>query len=218
MHGAHGAEVEQLFSNLTLIAGALAAAGLLILAAGLRGGGEDADRTESTVTSLWIGAVQGVCIPFRGFSRRARRSRRPAAWHRKTTGGGIQLCPGLGPDSARDCRRIPPVACRPRGGSGIDRNRIAGRSGPARHGLQLSSRGWRRSDGCPAGWRPGGGTILGFTAWWRPRDFSPWPGRGIERNCPQSANESMDVLLPLTTRLAAGRDLTTAEVDEARRP
>ncbi|HVB33584.1 MAG TPA: undecaprenyl-diphosphate phosphatase [Patescibacteria group bacterium] len=72
-HQAH-AWVEQLFSHLNLIAPALAAAGILILAAGLREGrGREPDSGgtgELTAKQAgWIGAVQGLCIPFRGFSR-----------------------------------------------------------------------------------------------------------------------------------------------------
>ncbi len=63
------AEVELLFGNLPLIAGSLAAVGLLIIYAGVYG-----DRsTKSTVLGFketsWIGAIQGLCLPFRGFSR-----------------------------------------------------------------------------------------------------------------------------------------------------
>ena len=64
--------VEQLFDRLDLIASALAVVGVLILIAGL------AERTPEPPTlgseispgqAMWIGAVQGLCIPFRGFSR-----------------------------------------------------------------------------------------------------------------------------------------------------
>jgi undecaprenyl-diphosphatase len=62
-------EVEQLFGNPRLIAGALAAAGLLIATAGLltrdRSGRADIGATGA----LGIGVVQGLCLPFRGFSR-----------------------------------------------------------------------------------------------------------------------------------------------------
>jgi undecaprenyl-diphosphatase len=66
----HG-EIEDLFSHLELIAPALGVAGLLILAAGLT---EKRRRTrpaaELTVRRAGIiGAVQGLCLPFRGFSR-----------------------------------------------------------------------------------------------------------------------------------------------------
>ncbi len=69
-------EIEQLFSHLELIAPALAAAGILILIAGLferRRSGvnvnlQDVDRLGMKEAGL-IGAVQGLCLPFRGFSR-----------------------------------------------------------------------------------------------------------------------------------------------------
>jgi undecaprenyl-diphosphatase len=65
--------VEQLFGRLDLIALALAAVGILILVAGLRerrSHTQDAAASEITPKqSLWIGAVQGLCLPFRGFSR-----------------------------------------------------------------------------------------------------------------------------------------------------
>jgi undecaprenyl-diphosphatase len=67
------AQIEDLFSHLELVAPALAAGGILILVAGLR---EDrraraaASRPEmSTRQASLIGAVQGLCLPFRGFSR-----------------------------------------------------------------------------------------------------------------------------------------------------
>jgi undecaprenyl-diphosphatase len=63
------AEVELLFGNLPLIAAALAAVGLFIIYAGFR---QDRGRHNITLGvkgSAWIGAVQGVCLPFRGFSR-----------------------------------------------------------------------------------------------------------------------------------------------------
>jgi undecaprenyl-diphosphatase len=63
--------VEQLFSRLDLIAVALAAGGVFILVAGLyekRRGQPPAHKLTSTEYS-GIGAIQGLCIPFRGFSR-----------------------------------------------------------------------------------------------------------------------------------------------------
>jgi undecaprenyl-diphosphatase len=64
--GADSFEVEHLFGNARLMAAALAAAGVLIVAAArLKEGAGDL-----TVRSAgWIGAVQGLCLPFRGFSR-----------------------------------------------------------------------------------------------------------------------------------------------------
>lgn len=68
------AEVEQLFSHLELIAPALALVGILILIAGLRERGRSQERTEEQVgigtgQAALIGAIQGLCLPFRGFSR-----------------------------------------------------------------------------------------------------------------------------------------------------
>jgi undecaprenyl-diphosphatase len=69
LRGATHAEIEDLFSNLPLIAGALAAVGLLIIYAGMH---EEKSPRHSDIQlshSIWIGLVQGICVPFRGFSR-----------------------------------------------------------------------------------------------------------------------------------------------------
>jgi undecaprenyl-diphosphatase len=65
------AEIEDLFSHLEIVAPALAAAGVLILIAGiLEKRNESGATTDLTVRqSGIIGAVQGLCLPFRGFSR-----------------------------------------------------------------------------------------------------------------------------------------------------
>ncbi|MBC7693708.1 MAG: undecaprenyl-diphosphate phosphatase [Methylotenera sp.] len=75
------AEIEHLFGNLLLIACSLFAAGTLIFIAGSRdwaSKGPDSAATglsgprDSEITvkdSLLMGAVQGLCLPFRGFSR-----------------------------------------------------------------------------------------------------------------------------------------------------
>lgn len=80
LHGKH-AQVEQLFGRLDLIAPALAAVGILILIAGLRhsrnslvASGEPELRSGNSSgldmrQAIWIGVVQGLCLPFRGFSR-----------------------------------------------------------------------------------------------------------------------------------------------------
>lgn len=69
----HG-EVEELFSHLELIAPALAAAGVLILIAGIFEKHESLPSTTGDVglnakQAGLIGFVQGLCLPFRGFSR-----------------------------------------------------------------------------------------------------------------------------------------------------
>ena len=66
--------IEQLFGRLDLIAPALAAVGVLILIAGLRErrsrAAESAATSEITLRQAGlIGAIQGLCLPFRGFSR-----------------------------------------------------------------------------------------------------------------------------------------------------
>ena len=72
--GAQNAEVEQLFGRLDLIAPALAAAGILILIAGFYERRHAYSGTSPTgglamKQAMLIGIVQGLCLPFRGFSR-----------------------------------------------------------------------------------------------------------------------------------------------------
>jgi undecaprenyl-diphosphatase len=59
-------EIESLFGNARLMAAALAAAGVLIILSS-RLSANDAELTLRR--AAWIGAVQGLCLPFRGFSR-----------------------------------------------------------------------------------------------------------------------------------------------------
>ena len=74
LRGVPHSEIEDLFGHLEFIAPALAAAGVLILVAGLResrlrrSARSDADELSLTDAGV-IGAVQGLCLPFRGFSR-----------------------------------------------------------------------------------------------------------------------------------------------------
>ena len=63
------AEIEMLFSNLSLIAAALMAVGFLIMLAGLLERVTARNRQIGVREAAWIGAVQGLCLPFRGFSR-----------------------------------------------------------------------------------------------------------------------------------------------------
>ena len=80
--GAPKAEIEELFGRLDLVAPALFCAGVLILIAGLRkervevatasAVGSITRRPSGSVTMRqagWMGFVQGLCLPFRGFSR-----------------------------------------------------------------------------------------------------------------------------------------------------
>lgn len=64
------AQIEMIFGDMNLISAALAAAGLLILYAGIRN--RASAKTEQALgmkESCYVGAVQGICLPFRGFSR-----------------------------------------------------------------------------------------------------------------------------------------------------
>jgi undecaprenyl-diphosphatase len=68
------AQIEDLFGHLEFMAPALAAAGILIVIAGVFGN-RAASRPQAAVTDVnakraaVIGAVQGLCLPFRGLSR-----------------------------------------------------------------------------------------------------------------------------------------------------
>jgi undecaprenyl-diphosphatase len=63
------AEVELLFGNLFLIASALAAVGILIIYAGYFEKKSNPASPLNLSSSIWIGLIQGICLPFRGFSR-----------------------------------------------------------------------------------------------------------------------------------------------------
>ncbi|HEX4004626.1 MAG TPA: undecaprenyl-diphosphate phosphatase [Acidobacteriaceae bacterium] len=66
------AQIEDLFGHLEIVAPALFAAGILILIAGLKEGREANSSGADSITTGQagvIGAVQGLCLPFRGFSR-----------------------------------------------------------------------------------------------------------------------------------------------------
>lgn len=73
-HGNHQAAIETLFHKLNWIAPALAAAGILILYAGLRearspSAASSSGRGIGWAESVLMGILQGLAIPFRGFSR-----------------------------------------------------------------------------------------------------------------------------------------------------
>jgi undecaprenyl-diphosphatase len=79
--GAPKAQIEDLFGRLDLVAPALACAGILILIAGFRK--QKADGAAASAASItrrpgenvtigqagWMGVLQGLALPFRGFSR-----------------------------------------------------------------------------------------------------------------------------------------------------
>jgi undecaprenyl-diphosphatase len=60
-------EIEHLFGNTRIIAAGLFTAGVLILYSSTRKGTNGSDVTVRS--ALYIGAVQGLCLPFRGLSR-----------------------------------------------------------------------------------------------------------------------------------------------------
>ena len=78
LRGLPHSEIEDLFSHLEFIAPALAAAGILIVIAGLRARRRKGDAAAASAPATGelsvrnaglIGMVQGLCLPFRGFSR-----------------------------------------------------------------------------------------------------------------------------------------------------
>lgn len=65
--GANHFEIEQLFSNSKLMAAALVSAGILIILSARLDRGQTGEI--SLKSAAWIGAIQALCLPFRGFSR-----------------------------------------------------------------------------------------------------------------------------------------------------
>jgi undecaprenyl-diphosphatase len=70
------AEIEMLFGQLQIVAPALFAVGIMIIVAGLaerrkeRAGTKPAEGTPLKMgQAIWMGIVQGLALPFRGFSR-----------------------------------------------------------------------------------------------------------------------------------------------------
>ena len=63
-------EVELLFGNLLLISASLAVVGALILCTGFKKEDSSKEKSQVGLKAAWlIGMVQGICLPFRGFSR-----------------------------------------------------------------------------------------------------------------------------------------------------
>jgi undecaprenyl-diphosphatase len=67
-HSAHP-QVESLFGNLTLMSISLVAGGILILYAAWKQKKHTTSRPLGFKEALWIGLIQGLALPFRGFSR-----------------------------------------------------------------------------------------------------------------------------------------------------
>jgi undecaprenyl-diphosphatase len=69
MRGSGKNEIEQLFGNHLLIASGLAAAGVIIVVSCIRTARRKLTGEVDLRSSIWIGAVQALCLPVRGFSR-----------------------------------------------------------------------------------------------------------------------------------------------------
>ena len=177
-------EIEMLFARLDLIAPALFAAGVLILIAGLRERGEAKSATarpeyeRSIVLSGdnvtfaqagWMGAVQGLCLPFRGFSR-----------------SGATISTGLLVGASRQRAErfsfalaviITPLVIAREAERLLKAKHVADLAGNRSICMGawwrrcwgwsfLSSRDWQRCGGLALGWSMGGGICLGFIVWW----------------------------------------------------
>lgn len=68
LKGSSHGEIEDLFARLPLVASALLIAGLMILWAAHKSEPK-VSHPIGAVPALWIGASQGLCLPFRGLSR-----------------------------------------------------------------------------------------------------------------------------------------------------
>jgi undecaprenyl-diphosphatase len=69
LRGTAHAEVEHLFGNTHLIAAGLGTVGVMIVLSGWREAKSVGRAPLGPRAAAWIGAVQGLCLPFRGFSR-----------------------------------------------------------------------------------------------------------------------------------------------------
>lgn len=67
--GSPRAEVEQIFGNPAIIATGLAAVGGMIIWSSRQPAAANPPSLVGFWGAVWIGAVQGLCLPFRGFSR-----------------------------------------------------------------------------------------------------------------------------------------------------
>ena len=101
LRGGPQAEIELIFGNLALIGVSLGVVGLLIIYAGLRAERPGHPARQELQGSALIGLVQGLCLPFRGFSRSgATISTGLILGINQRAGGGVQLRPGRGADPA----------------------------------------------------------------------------------------------------------------------
>src|ERR1022692_3378052 len=152
--GRPGADVELLFSNLPLVAASLAAAGALILVAGLRSRApEEPPRPSASAGSsvpigpaIWIGAVHGAHRTVPGaFTVRVDDIDGDAAGSPEARLRGIQLRARGRDHSAPDRPRAAQVLQGPGGGARDRRCRGSRDAGAPRDGLQLRRRAPRAS-------------------------------------------------------------------------
>lgn len=69
LRGTAHAQIEHLFGNSYLIAAGLATVGVMIVLSGWREARSVGRAPLGLRAAAWVGAVQGLCLPFRGFSR-----------------------------------------------------------------------------------------------------------------------------------------------------
>ncbi|CAG8998472.1 MAG: Undecaprenyl-diphosphatase [Candidatus Celerinatantimonas neptuna] len=62
-------EIEQIFGDIRLIAVSLAVVGVFIISSSIISRRRKSSDDLSGKSAFWIGVVQGLCLPFRGFSR-----------------------------------------------------------------------------------------------------------------------------------------------------
>lgn len=67
--GSQHAEIEQIFGNAYIIATGLAAVGFMIIWSSKQPSAGNPPSIVGFRGAVWIGAIQGLCLPFRGFSR-----------------------------------------------------------------------------------------------------------------------------------------------------
>jgi undecaprenyl-diphosphatase len=67
--GSPHAEIEQIFGNAYIIATGLAAVGIMIILSSRYTSVAHPPSVVGLPGAVWIGAIQGLCLPFRGFSR-----------------------------------------------------------------------------------------------------------------------------------------------------
>jgi undecaprenyl-diphosphatase len=67
--GSLHAEVEQIFGNPYIIAIGLTATGIMIILSSKRTPAANPPAVVALRGAIWIGTIQGLCLPFRGFSR-----------------------------------------------------------------------------------------------------------------------------------------------------